>query len=131
MLPDSSGAIGGTLLTYPNIVQITASQASTGFWNYLFKPAVIENFSVNYAPSGQPSFFNNTNAPTDVEITIQFHEIEFFLQRDYGNPQNAAFSTYNNIVQSLDNMGAAATQNLQQNTPSAIGSGITFGAITS
>jgi len=113
MLPDSSDAIGGTLLTYPNIVQITASQASTGFWNYLFKPAVIENFSVNYAPSGQPSFFNNTNAPTDVEITIQFHEIEFFLQRDYGNQQNgglAAIGVVNGISNALTGIG----NNLQQ-----------------
>jgi hypothetical protein len=89
MLPDTSGAIGGTLLTYPNICQISARNGKSNYWNYVFKPAVIESFNVNYAGAGQPSFFGTTKAPTAIEIRIGFQEIEFFLQRDYGTPNSA------------------------------------------
>lgn len=92
MLPDSSGAIGGTLLSYPNIVQISIAKAQGEYWNYIFKPGVIKTFSVNYAPAGQPSMFNRTNAPTAVQISMTIQEIEYFLQRDYGAQQNRANS---------------------------------------
>ena len=92
MLPDSSGALGGTLLSYPNIVQLSIAKARGDYWNYIFKPGVIKNFTVNYAPAGQPSMFNRTNAPTAVQISMTIQEIEFFLQRDYGSAQNRASS---------------------------------------
>lgn len=90
MLPDSSGALGGSLLTYPNIVQVSVAKAAGEFWNYIFKPAVIKSFTVNYAPQGQPSMFNRTNAPTAVQISLDLQEIEFFLQRDYGSPSSSS-----------------------------------------
>ena len=92
MLPDSSGAIGGTLLSYPNIVQISINKARGEYWNYIFKPGVIKTFAVNYAPAGQPSMFNRTNAPTAIQISMTIQEIEYFLQRDYGAQQNRANS---------------------------------------
>jgi len=95
MLPDSSGALGGSLLTYPNIVQVTVNNAQGAFWNYIFKPAVIETFSVNYAPTGQPSMFGKTKAPTAVQLSLNLQEIEFFLQRDYGAPNSAGNSNLN------------------------------------
>ena len=107
MLPDTSGAIGGTLLSYPNIVQVTASNGSSGYWTYLFKPAVVESMQVNFAPQGQASFFGTTNAPTAVEIRLNLHEIEFFLQRDYGTPTNSPFSS----------LAAAIQQNSQSSLP--------------
>jgi hypothetical protein len=82
MLP-GTGA-GGTLLTYPNIVQITISANSPDYFTYVFKPAVIESFSVNYTPSGQPSFFGATYAPTEVQIRLGIMEIEYWLASDYG-----------------------------------------------
>jgi len=98
MLPDTSGAIGGTLLTYPNICQITARNGKTRNWNYIFKPAVIENMSVNYSVAGQPSFFGVSKAPTAIEIRLNFQEIEFFLQRDYGTPNNAGMPLINSLA---------------------------------
>jgi hypothetical protein len=86
-LPDTTGALGGALLTYPNIVKLSVSNGGISPRSpflFTFKPAVIENLSINFTPSNQPSFFGSTKAPTEVEIRITFLEIEFFLQRDYG-----------------------------------------------
>lgn len=83
MLPNQSGALGGTLLTYPKIVQVTVSNTNE-YFTYQFRPAVIENFSVNFAPDGQPSFFGSTQAPTAVEIRLELMEIEYWLSEDYG-----------------------------------------------
>ena len=76
-------AAGGLLLTYPNIVQITISPQNGNF-PYQFKPAVIENLNVNYAASGQPSFFGSTQAPTEVEISMDLLEILLWTNQDYG-----------------------------------------------
>jgi hypothetical protein len=84
MLPDQSGAPGGTLLTYPNILQIAVNVSSANYFTYVFKPAVIESFSVNYTTGGQPSFFGNTKAPTEVTIRLGILEIEYWLSSDYG-----------------------------------------------
>jgi len=86
-LPDTTGALGGALLTYPNIVQLNVSNGGISPQSPLlltFKPAVIDNLSINFTPSNQPSFFGSTGKPTEVEIRISLLEIEFFLQRDYG-----------------------------------------------
>ena len=102
MLPDSSGAIGGTLLTYPNICQVTARNGKSNYWNYMFKPAVIESMQVNYAGAGQPSFFGVTKAPTAIEIRLSLQEIEFFLQRDYGTPNSRGIANIGNFQSALD-----------------------------
>jgi hypothetical protein len=84
MLPDQNGALGGTLLTYPNIVQISVSVNNPEFFTYVFKPAVIESFSVNYTPGSQPSFFGTTKAPTEATLRLGLMEIEYWLSSDYG-----------------------------------------------
>ena len=90
MLPGKSGAFGGSLLTYPNIIQLRVNDA-LGSMPLRFLPAVIETFDVNYTPSGQPSFFADTNAPTEVEIRMGIMEIEYWLKESYGaqGPDNA------------------------------------------
>jgi hypothetical protein len=82
MLPNQSVALGGTLLSYPNIVQVTVSNTND-YFRYEFRPSVIENFSVNYTPDGQPSFFGSTKAPTAVELRLELMEIEYWLSNDY------------------------------------------------
>ena len=69
--------------TYPNIVQITVNPENGNF-PYKFKPAVIENLNVNYAGAGQPSFFGSTQAPTEVEISMDLLEILLWTNQDYG-----------------------------------------------
>jgi hypothetical protein len=86
MLPDVDNALGGSLLTYPNIVQIQVSVNDPNYFTYVFKPAVVESFDVNFAPSGQPSFFGSSAspAPTEVQIRLGIMEIEYWLSSDYG-----------------------------------------------
>ena len=91
MLPNQSGALAGTLLTYPNIVQATISVNSDTYFSYRFKPAVVQNFDVNFAPGGQPSFFGSNKAPTEVEIRLQMTEIEYWLASDYGLADSSYF----------------------------------------
>lgn len=46
---------------------------------YRFLPAVLENVSVNYAPSGVPSFYRRTEGPDTVELRLSFLELELWL----------------------------------------------------
>lgn len=52
--------------------------------NYLFafKPAVLTGISVNYTPSGQPSLYKEVGAPDGVELTLNFKEVEYWLNED-------------------------------------------------
>jgi hypothetical protein len=80
-------AAGAALFTYPNVVQITISNVVADqqgqYFTFVFKPAVIQAVSVNYTPGGQPAFFNNTNAPSEVEIALSLSEIELWTQNDF------------------------------------------------
>jgi hypothetical protein len=80
MLPGMSPNAGGTLLTYPNMAIINLYPDET--FLYKFKPCVVESLNVNYAVGGQPSFFKGTNAPTLVQIDVNFLEIEYWLKED-------------------------------------------------
>jgi hypothetical protein len=75
-------------LKYPNIVQMTLSCVTSQYFSYVFKPAIIKSFDVNYTPEGQPSFFGSSAtgdaAPTVVEIRMTTTEIEYFTQSDFG-----------------------------------------------
>jgi hypothetical protein len=101
MLPDSAGA--GVLLSYPNIVQIRVSAADPDFFTYVFKPAVIESFSVNYTPSGTPSFFGTTKAPTEVQIRLGLMEIEYWLASHYGSPRDSVLDSTKNAATAILN----------------------------
>lgn len=116
-LPDLANKAGGTLLTYPNIVQIAISNYSQEFFSYSFKPAVIETLTINFAPSQQPSFFGSTLGPTEVEIRLTLLEIEFWLQRDYGVPSTAGGNV------GLDTLTSGA-KSVAGGIGSAIGSGL-------
>jgi hypothetical protein len=83
MLPAMAPSAGGTLLTYPNMAQISLYPNES--YLYKFKPCVIESMSVNFAAAGSPSFFKGSNAPTAVEISIDFLEIEYWLKEDVEN----------------------------------------------
>jgi hypothetical protein len=90
-------ALGGFLLSFPNIVQITVSVNNPTYFTYVFKPAVIEDLQVTWTPSGQPSFFGSTQAPTEVQITMAIQEIEFWTQEDYGAPNTTGTTQINSL----------------------------------
>lgn len=83
MLPAMAPNAGGTLLTYPNMAIISLYPDES--YLYKFKPCVVESLNVNYAAGGQPSFFKGTNAPTHVQIDVNFLEIEYWLKEDMEN----------------------------------------------
>jgi hypothetical protein len=92
MLPAMSPNAGGTLLTYPNMAIINLYPNED--FLYKFKPCVVTNLSVNFAKNG-PSFFRNTNAPTEVELSVSFKEIEYWLKEDIeGNSLRSEGSFY-------------------------------------
>lgn len=83
MLPDIANNTAGTILNYPNMVQISFY----GLDNYLyrFKPCVIENIQMNYAPSstGVSFFKGSQNVPTEIDFQISLLEIEYWTKLDF------------------------------------------------
>lgn len=71
-LPDI--ALGGAFFKYPSIAMVQIHTGNNGEL-YKFQPAVITSVTVNYAPTGIPSFMAGTNAPTLVKLDITLLEI--------------------------------------------------------
>lgn len=79
-LPDLTGAVAGTLLSYPDMVYISI-YPQNGFM-YNFKPCVIKGVTIDYAANG-PSFFKSNQAPTCIELSLDLQEIEYNLKKDW------------------------------------------------
>lgn len=80
MLPDLSDSTSGALLSYPDVVQINLYPNER--YLYRFKPCVVESISVNYSPNITPAFYERTNAPIEVTLTVNLLEIEYWIRRD-------------------------------------------------
>lgn len=56
---------------------------------YDFAPCVLTNFNVQYNGSNVPVFFEDTLAPVDIDITLQFQEVEILtkdkIEKEYSN----------------------------------------------
>jgi len=78
----------GTMFAYPDVCMISLYPESARDKMYTFKPAVITQTSVHYAPSGTPSFFAGSTGPAEIELKIQLSEISIWTNND--------FPTYNN-----------------------------------
>lgn len=77
---------GTAALQYPPMVNIRLMPwAASGDDLIIYKKCLVKNVSVNYAPSGLPSFFQGTNnLPTMIQVEIQFLETEIQTAKDYG-----------------------------------------------
>lgn len=75
---------GKIFFGYPNIVipKLYCGDEEAKFM-YEFKPCVIENCIVNYAPNGVPSYFSGTRAPTEIEFRLSLKELDLWLRSDY------------------------------------------------
>jgi hypothetical protein len=82
MLPSKADSAVGAILNYPDMCIVKLYPQDN--WLYKFKPCVVTDISINYAPNGNPSFYAETNAPSDVQLTINLLEIEYWLKEDYG-----------------------------------------------
>jgi len=80
-LPDTTAAVAGTLLSYPDMVYISISPAND--YMYKFKPCVIEAVEVDYAGEGSPAFFGDSKGPASVVMSISLLEIEYHLKSDW------------------------------------------------
>ncbi|WP_292486294.1 hypothetical protein [Methanohalobium sp.] len=52
---------------------------------YDFAPCVLTNFSVQYNGSNVPVFYEDTKAPVDIDITLQFQEVEILTKEKIEN----------------------------------------------
>lgn len=76
---------GTAALQYPPMVNIRLMPwAASGDDLIIYKKCLVKNVSVNYAPSGLPSFFQGSNLPTMIQVEIQFLETEIQTAKDYG-----------------------------------------------
>jgi len=77
--------LGTAALQYPPLVDIELYPwKAKGEDLIIFKPCLIQNISVNYAPQGLPAFFKGTKQPTFIQISIDFMETEIQTAYDYG-----------------------------------------------
>ncbi len=70
-------AVNGAFFSFPKIFEIKLVPNERVLYKFL--PAVIENMTVNYTPSGAPAFYHGTQAPDSVELRLSFLELEFWL----------------------------------------------------
>ena len=78
MLPEKSGL----LYNYPDFCTIEFASRDVP---YSFKNCYLKNMSVNYAPSGTPAFFKGGKYAAEVEIQLEFGEIEPVTRNDVAN----------------------------------------------
>ena len=78
----SPGLVGqtGFLFEFPEILRVSLHPQTE--YLYEFKPCVVENISVNYAPNGL-SFYKSTKAPVAVDFSISLQEVELWTKRDF------------------------------------------------
>jgi hypothetical protein len=88
MLPEKNGL----LFNFPDSCMILFNTPSMP---YSFKTCFLENLSVNYAPSGTPSFFKNGEFASEVEITLEFGETEPVTRDDILRNQGDLTGTSN------------------------------------
>lgn len=101
-------ALGGALFNFPKIFNI----AFLPNYNHLFKfkPAVLENMSIDYSPSGQASFYHSYGnyedaAPESYRITCQFTELEYWLHSDFDADAPSPYKTQGEHRNSENVMG--------------------------
>lgn len=103
-LPSTSrGALGSGLYGYPETLTIKLFTGNKDQYLYKFKPCVVQNVNVNYAPNG-PSFYRETRAPTAVELSINLVEIELWSKTDYLRDPNDRTGIPRSIAESLGNL---------------------------
>lgn len=78
--------MGTAILQYPYLCMIEMHPWAKDKDRELikFKPALLTDISFNYSPNGIPSFFEGTNLPTFISISLEFIETEYFTSNDYG-----------------------------------------------
>lgn len=69
------------LLGYPQIALIRILPNDV-FGHMKFKPCVITSVQANYTPNPNPSFFEGTNAPSTVTLTLNLKEMSYWYRNE-------------------------------------------------
>lgn len=78
-----------SILGYPQMCEIELQPNMEEL--YKFKKCMVSSVTSNYAPTGAPSFFAGTNAPTVIEFEVALQELEIVTAEDYGGKSGAGF----------------------------------------
>lgn len=98
----SYSSLGTAALAYPFLCQpelmINGEKSLIAF-----QPCLIQSVELNYSPQGLPAFFEGTNHPAFIEVSISMLETQIQTSRDYGRAGgdrlSEAWETLKNQVQ--------------------------------
>jgi hypothetical protein len=90
MLPSYvPNALAGSIFTYPDEFEIQFSDQLRGQL-FEFMPCVLKSVSVSYNEDSGAAFFEGTNAPTSVSISLQFQETKILTKEYSDGPTKVA-----------------------------------------
>ena len=92
--------MGTASLQYPPMVEIKLMPWGDNLIR--FKKCLVKSVSVNYSPSGLPSFFQGTREPTMIQLEIQLLETEIQTANDYGlepGQRNDGLEQFKDIIE--------------------------------
>ena len=78
-------AKNGLLFEFPEACKIEIYGAMDSAYLYSIRECYLKTMSVNYAPSGTPSFFKGGDCPTEVQINLTFGERKPLTRNDFLN----------------------------------------------
>jgi hypothetical protein len=96
---------GAVFFSYPEVLEIKFRPSDN--FLYKFKPCVVRNVTVNYAPNS-PSFYRSSNAPTAVQFRIDLQEIEIITKADYLRTDTGRYGGIVTEVRNLTSRTATA-----------------------
>lgn len=95
-LPENYFSGQAAVLRYPYLAQVNFypwDKDGTGDWGWSqnsiikMKRCFMSSVNVNYAPANTPAFFEGTNLPVAIQISISFKEVEYMLSNDFGGTE--------------------------------------------
>lgn len=98
-LPKNTVKDSAAILEYPNLVKInfypwdSGGQGAYGWTDksiIRMKHCFMASVNVNYTAGNIPAFFEGSNEPVVVGLSINFVETEYFLSNDYDNTVNSS-----------------------------------------
>ena len=112
----ASGSLSA-VLGYPCLCKIdfVATMPGNQVFLYPIRPVVVEQFNINYAPSHVPSFFQTSNEPTAVEITMQCQETSYYTRDSFNNVDDVG---YDGFSESAVGGNSTSQYSSSSNTPS-------------
>lgn len=88
MLPSMTYEKSRSILSYPQMCKVSLKPDVIPY-----KRAMVTNVGINYAANGIPSFFEGTNEPVFISMSISFTELEYFLSEDFGGDTAKGLNT--------------------------------------